>query len=173
MTKDDKTAETTDDTEATNFFDEAQEELKKEAAEEAQYEDLETWNQPDELSPGAALRGIFMKAVPQATKYGTGYRVIVKDVDTDVYVEVWAKGTVIRDGILNASPAKGSPIVFLYNGMRTSGSGNDYPHYSVRSEKADPEYWAKVTAEGARKQLERDNRVEAPPEDDSPDEAPY
>lgn len=167
-----ETDETT--TDEGNFFDDALEDAKKEAAEEAQFEDLETWNDTDKLTEGMALRGIFMKAVPQPTKWGTGYRVIVKDIDTDTYVEVWAKGTVIRDGILNASPAKGSPIVFLYNGQRTSGSGNEYPHYTVRTEKSDPEYWRGVTAEGARKQLERDQRATQPePEDDSPDEAPY
>lgn len=97
-----------------------------------------------------------MKAVPQATRYGIGYRCIIKDVDTDVYVEVWAKGAVIKDAILNASPAKGSPIVFLFNGMRQSQSGNDYPHYSVRAEKSDFPLWDGYQKEGMRKQFERD-----------------
>ena len=140
----------------TDFFDEALEDMTATVTEDEGEIGAEEW-EPE--SAGQALRGIFMKAAPKATKYGTGYTAVIKDVDTNEYVKVWCKRTMLKRQISEDSqPAPGSPVVFKYNGLKPGQNGNDYHSYQVRAEKSDPQYWLDIMNQGHKLQVEFDQR---------------
>lgn len=143
-----------------DFFDEALNDMKGSIVEDEGTIGAEEW---DPKSEGQALRGIFTKAEAKATRYGPGFNCIIKDTDTGAFIKVWAKRSMLKSQLLDASPAAGSPIVFLYNGEKTAeGSGNTYHSYQVRAAKSDSELWKKYTAEASAAQRAFDERGAAP-----------
>ena len=156
-----------------DFFDEALKDMEQTVTEDEGEIGAEEW---EPTNAGQALRGIFMKAVAKPTRYGTGYTVIIKDLDSDSYVKVWCKRTMLRRGVAEeAQPAQGSAIVFKYNGEKDADNGNTYHSYQVRAEKSDPEYWRGIIAQGVQAQMAFDNRGPAPvvPDPNAPDTDPF
>lgn len=140
---------------------------KEEHAKEAEYDE---WNP----KTPSQLRGFFMKATRHVTKYGPAYKAYIKDYDTDITVTVFCARKMLREGILAASPAKGSLIVFDYQGQSEGKSGFTFHEYYVRSEKADAEYWAEVTRPKAGEQDQATQQAESKAAASySPDEAPF
>ena len=142
-------------TKGKDFFDEAAEEMEESITDDEGEIGADEW---DPKNAGEALRGVFLKAVPKPTRYGLGYNVIVKDLDTNVMVKVWCKRSMLRGQLLDAEPKPGKLIMFKYNGTKEAANGNEYHSYQVRAEESDPDYWAGVTHEGAKAQMEFDER---------------
>lgn len=140
---------------------------KEEHAKEAEYDE---WNP----KTPSQLRGFFMKATRHSTKYGIAYKAYIKDYDTDLTVTVFCARKMLREGILAASPARGSLIVFDYQGQSEGKSGFKFHEYYVRSEKADVEYWAEVTRPKAGETDQATQQQEQKAAASfSPDEAPF
>jgi len=123
------------------FFDKAAEDMKASLTSEESQAAADEWNPTSE---GEALRCVFIKAWTKDTRYGPGINVLVKDVDTDLYVKVWAKRSMLKQQLLDAAPAVGSPTVFVYNGQREGANGYPFHSYQVRTERSDDELWKKV-----------------------------
>jgi len=125
-----------------DFFEKAKADIA--TAEEVRVEEqnIEEWKPK---SAGETLRGYFMKAERTYTKYGFKYKVWIKDYDTEETISVFCAPKLLLNGILDASPAKGSLIVFEYGGTATGSSGFEYGVYAIRSETADSMLWAEIT----------------------------
>jgi hypothetical protein len=125
-----------------DFFEKAKADIA--TAEEVRVEEasIEEWAPKN---AGETLRGYFMKAERVFTKFGPRYKVWLKDYDTEVTISVFCAPKLLLDGILDASPAAGSLIVFEYGGKATGNSGFEYGVYAIRAEKADPTLWAEIT----------------------------
>lgn len=149
------------------FFESAKESMKEEELEHKEESEMDEWNP---TSPGT-LRGYFMKATRHKTKHGFVYKAFVKDFDTEVTVSVFCARKMLRQGILDASPAKGTEIIFEYAGEAEGKSGFTYHTYYVRANKSDPELWAEITRpkpgeDDEQKQTEAASSF-------APDEAPF
>ena len=162
--------------ETPDFFDQATEAMKDDVVKDEGEIGAEEW---DPQSEGQALRGVFIKAVPKPTRFGVGYNVVVKDLDTEEFIKVWCKRSMLRSQLLEASPKQGGLIVFLYNGLK-EGQQNDYHSYQVRADSMDADYWSRITRKGAEEQIAfdatggRPNQENAAPASQlGPDEAPY
>jgi hypothetical protein len=161
----------------TEFFDDAIKDMGENTTEDEGAIGAEEW---DPESAGQALRGVFIKAIPKATRYGVGYNVVLKDIDTKEYVKVWCKRVMLVNQLTDASPAVGSSVVFLYNGEKEGGNGRDFHSYQVRSSDNDDALWSKIQAEGYKLQAAFDQTGGRPAQDNAPagsqlapDEAPY
>lgn len=159
-----------------DWFSEANEDMEGSQTEDEGDIGGDEW---DPQNAGEVLRGVFLKGVRKRTQYGVGYTVVVKDLDTNVVVKVWCMRTMLRNQLLDASPAPGSPIVFRYNGMQEA-TPNDFHSYQVRAQKQDPAYWAKLTTptpeELEEEQLKAEQKATptvAASGELAPDEAPF
>lgn len=122
-----------------DVYDDLMDELKEEQVEEAEEMEADDW---DLDSKGSALRGVFVKAERKPTKYGSGYQVLVRDVDTDVLVQVWCLRGSLRDAVRKAAPKVGASIVFVNNGQQESNTGgNDWWWYQVKTDETNEQYW--------------------------------
>lgn len=160
-----------------DFFDDAIKDMGDATTEDEGAIGAEEW-EPE--SAGQALRGVFIKAIPKATRYGVGFNVVLKDIDTKEYVKVWCKRVMLVNQLLDASPAVGSSVVFLYNGEKEGGNGRPFHSYQVRSSDNDDALWSGIKAEGAKLQQAFDATGGRPAQDNAPagsqlapDEAPY
>lgn len=167
----------TPNTTAEDFFTEAAESVKEAQEEHAEEAEIDEWS-PESPSQ---LRGIFLKAVrflpKPGAKFNTGpmYKAFIKDVDTGVTITVFCARKMLLRGLLDASPAKGSLIVFDYVGEKEGKSGYNYHEYYVRAAKSDPGYWAEITRpkpgeleQAAVQQQQAQQRASY-----GPDEAPF
>jgi len=156
-----------------DFFEGASDDMDEHREEDEGPQAADEWDPAE----GGVLRGVFLKAVRKSTNFGPGYNVIVKDIDTELIIKVWCLRSMLKQQLLDASPAAGSPIVFKYNGEK-EGSG-DYPFhsYQVRAEKSDPALWAELTKPDAEELEEMAAKAASPVVATAsslpPDEAPF
>jgi len=133
------------DKKAEDFFESSKESIESAEAEHAADAEADEWS-PEEP---AQLRGYFMKAVRFVNKKypdrPPSYKAFIKDYDTDVTITVFCARKMLRQGLLDAAPKVGALIVFDYQGMHEGRTGFSYHKYYVRSEEADPGYWAELT----------------------------
>lgn len=147
------------------FFASVKESVQKEKAEHDALSEVEEW---DPKPNPSTLRGYFMKAERILTKYGPRYKAFIKDYDTDLTISVFCSSKLLREGILDASPKKGTLIVFEYDGEHKSQRGFSYGGYYVRAQESDPEYWAALTTpkpgeeEELRRRQEMNEAASAP-----------
>lgn len=150
-----------------DFFDDALEKMDEGKDKDEAEAKAEEW---EPKSEGETLRGIFLKATRKKTDWGVGFTVIVRDIDTGLAIKVWCKRSMLKSQLLSASPAKGSPIVFKYNGTIETSNGYEMHSYQIRAEKSDPKYWAGITKPSPEELIPTPK-----PEvtNFGPDEAPY
>lgn len=166
-----------DKTDAEAFFDDAQSDIDETAAEHAAELEIEEW----EPTTPSVLRGYFMKATrhlpkPDAKyKGGPMYKVYLKDYDTKLTITVFCARKMLLNGILEASPKKGTLMVFEYKGKKEGKSGYDYYEYHVRANESDSDLWAEITRPRAGEFEERERAQAATQKAQAyaPGEAPF
>ena len=138
------------------FFDGLDDEMVKQAEDEARERDAATWS-PEKS--GDMVKGIFLKASFVADKYNAGQFkpvIVIKDIDTGESIKVWGSRTALRNQLVENHPAPGSKIGIRYGGFTETPDGDydGYHSYTVvlpeRTEeqaKKGFEYWQQARAE--------------------------
>jgi hypothetical protein len=145
-----------------SVFDDLLDTLKDDKEQEAEVMEADEW---DLDSKGSALRGIFISAERKPTSFGSGYEVLVRDVDTDLLMQVWCLRGSLRDAVRKAAPKVGTEIVFVNNGQQEGRTeGRDWWWYQVKASESNQVYWDaldKVQPDEVRKSIEEADRKRA------------
>lgn len=95
------------------------------------------------------VRGVDYPYVPAASEHR--YVMTVEDENGE-FVAVWLSQTVLKNRIMDAAPAKDTPIVIIYEGKLPTKDGNrTYNAYSVNCIDSDFQWWLDVRNEAMQK----------------------
>lgn len=164
-----------------NYFDGVEEDLAKKALtaeEEAeQYtkeKDYGFWNEED--TP--LLKCVLEKVTYIRDKYNKVIPIlIVKDIDTNEHLKIWASRKILRSELEQLKPAIGSPLAVQCLG-KVEGKNGPYYLYQAVAEKSDPAVWAEAerafsVRDAQRRKDEADQPAPVKRTEYGPDEAPF
>lgn len=155
-----------------DFFDGVEDQLVQDVVADDAASDANDWK-PE---AGDTLKAVFIKARWIPTKYGDKVIAIVKDTETNEFVNVWLTRTVLNNEFVDAAPAQGKGVAIRYEGERTTKDGSTQFHlYKVRAEESDHKWWSSFMAGGLDlRDVNEAAEATAPVSTFvSPDEAPF
>jgi hypothetical protein len=119
----------------TDWFDEAEKAMAEDTT-----DDSETWDP----KPGDILKGVFLKGrVNRGGEYGPSLMVLIKEIGTETTYRLFANRKMLKDGLFEALPAKGSLISIKFEGEKEpqKEGGRKYFGYQVMAQQQDTDYW--------------------------------
>ncbi len=168
-------------TKGENYFDGVEEDLAKKALESeedqeqyAKEKEYGFWNEED--TP--LLKCVLEKVTYVRDKWNKVIPIlIVKDVDTNEHLKVWASRTVLRTELEQLKPAIGSPLAIQCMG-KVEGKQGAYYLYNAVAERSDEAVWNEAERafwirDNKRRKEEANQPAPVQRTDYGPDEAPF